>query len=82
MARDAATDDTNIDFRLENIKIGLVMKNKKRKPINAATKHAPNDQFGSACAVCKDGTSAKLGKLAALFGILGAIIRIIKDVFR
>jgi hypothetical protein len=40
--------------------IGLVMKNKKRAPIKAATKHALNDQFGAACAVCRDGTSAKL----------------------
>ena len=33
---------------------------RKRAPIKAATKHLLNDQFGSACAICRDGTSAKL----------------------
>lgn len=33
---------------------------KKRAPISATTKHLLNDQFESACAVCRDPTSAKL----------------------
>lgn len=33
---------------------------KKRAPISATTKHLLNDQFESACAVCRDSTSAKL----------------------
>lgn len=36
------------------------MKNKKRAPIKSAVKHQLNDQFASACAVCRDGISAKL----------------------
>lgn len=36
------------------------MKNRKRAPIKAATKHLLHDQLESACAVCRDSTSAKL----------------------
>lgn len=33
---------------------------RKKAPIKAVTKHLLNDQFGTACAVCRDGASAKL----------------------
>jgi len=33
---------------------------RKRAPIKAVTKHLLNEQFDTACAVCRDGTSAKL----------------------
>jgi hypothetical protein len=47
--------------RLRESEISVTnMRNKKRAPIKAATKHLLNDQFKSACAVCRDATSAKL----------------------